>query len=41
MMLSVFMGVSPGFARTELRWQGKQKPSARAGQTQAKAAIAG
>ena len=41
MMVTLFMGVSPCFARTELRWQGKQKPFARAGQTQAEAAIAG
>ena len=36
-----FMGFSPCFTSTELRWQGKQEPSARVGQTQAKAALAG
>ena len=39
--LSIFMGFSPCFARTELRWQGKKVPSAQAGQTQANAALAG
>ena len=34
-------GIPPSFARTELRWQGKQEPSARAGETQANAEIAG
>lgn len=41
MMVTIFIGFSPRFTRAELRWQGTQEPSARAGQTQAEAAMAG
>jgi hypothetical protein len=41
MMVTMFMGFSPCFARAEVRWQGKNRRPLAAGRTQAKAALAG